>query len=47
MRGHHQNDKKTRAKRLARWMNRLAQVKLIRLTGYIFFKGIAIALTQP
>ena len=41
------NSKKARAKRLARWMNRLAQVKHIPLTGYAFFKGIAIPLTQP
>ena len=41
------NSKKIRAKRLARWMNRLAQVKHIPLTGYAFFKGIAIPLTQP
>ena len=41
------HDKKTRAKRLARWMNRLAQAKLIRLTGYVFFKGIAIPIDHP
>lgn len=41
------NSKKTRAKRLARWLNRLAQVGLIHLTGYAFFKGIAIPLIQP
>ena len=44
---HNNNNKKTRARRLARWMNRLAQVKLIHLTGYAFFKGIAIPLDQP
>ena len=39
------NSRKTRAKRLARWMNRLARAGLIHFTGYVFFKGIAIALT--
>lgn len=47
MRGHHQNDKKTRARRLARWLNRLAQAGLIHLTGYVFFKGIAIPIDHP
>ncbi len=36
------NPKKTRARRLARWMNRLAQVKHTRLIGYSFYKGIPI-----
>lgn len=40
------NSKKIRARRLARWMNRLAQVKLIHLTGYVFYKKTAIPLTQ-
>lgn len=39
------NSKKTRAKRLARWMNRLAQAGIIHLTGYVFYKHIAIPLT--
>lgn len=41
------NSKKIRAKRLARWMSRLAQVKHIQLTGYMFYKHIAIPLIQP
>ena len=40
------NSKKIRARRLARWMNRLAQVKLIHFTGYVFYKKTAIPLTQ-
>lgn len=41
------NNKKIRAKRLARWLNRLAQAGLNHLTGYVFYKRIAIPLTQP
>ena len=41
------NSKKTRARRLARWLNRLAQAGLTHLTGYVFYKRIAIPLTQP
>lgn len=36
------NSKKTRARRLARWLNRLAQAGLIHLTGYMFYRHIAI-----
>ena len=39
------NSKKTRARRLARWLNRLARAGLTHFTGYVFFKGIAIPLT--
>ncbi len=39
--------KKTRARRLARWLNRLAQVGLTHLTGYTFFRGIAIPIDHP
>lgn len=39
------NSKKIRAKRLARWMNRLAQVKHTHLSGYVFYKKTAIPLT--
>ena len=41
------NSRKTRAKRLARWMNRLARAGLIHFTGYVFFKGIAIPIYHP
>lgn len=41
------NPKKARAKRLARWLNRLAQLSLIKLTGYQFYKGVAIPVTHP
>lgn len=41
------NSKKTRARRLARWLNRLAQAGLIHLTGYIFYKKVAIPVTHP
>ena len=41
------NTKKVRARRLARWMNRLAQAGLIHLTGYVFYKKTAIPLAQP
>ena len=36
------NTKKVRA----RWMNRLAQAGLIHLTGFVFYKGIAIPLAH-
>ena len=38
------NSKKARARRLARWMNRLAQAGIIHLTGYVFYKKTAIPL---
>ena len=41
------NNKKIRAKRLARWLNRLAQAGLTHLTGYTFFRGIAIPIDHP
>ena len=41
------NPKKARAKRLARWLNRLAQAGLIQVHGYVFFKGVAIPVTHP
>ena len=41
------NSKKTRARRLARWLNRLARAGLTHLTGYVFFKGIAIPIDHP
>ncbi len=40
------NTKKVRARRLARWMNRLAQAGIIHLTGFVFYKGIAIPLAH-
>ena len=40
------NSRKTRARRLARWMNRLAQAGIIRLTGYVFYKHIAIPINN-
>lgn len=41
------NSKKVRARRLARWMNRLAQAGLIHLTGYVFYKHIPIPIAHP
>lgn len=36
---------KTRAKRLARWLNRLVQLNRLPLYGYAFVKGIAVPIT--
>lgn len=43
----HAQSEKARAKRLARWLNRLIQLHQIPLYGYAFVKGIAVPLTHP
>lgn len=44
---HAQQSAKARAKRLARWLNRLIQLNHQPIYGYAFVKGIAVPLTHP
>ncbi len=41
------NSKHTRAKRLARWLDRLIQLDLVPLYGWTFYHGVAIPVTHP
>lgn len=43
----HAQSAKTRAKRLARWLNKLIQLNHLPLYGYAFVKGVPVPLTHP